>query len=217
MKKTTSVLLAAALGLSAVDAMAAQPVADQGFYLLGAWGQAQADINNAQIDASFRALGAATALTTSDDRVYAWKIGAGYQFSRHFALEASYANFDDFSTTTTTTGPTGTFLGAIDGKAYSLDAVGILPVNPNFDLFAKVGLQYWDVDTRYTAVVGSSAAAINRSDDGTDWKFGVGARWNFTPSFGIQLEWERYNDVGNSNTTGKSDIDMVTVGLRWKF
>ena len=217
MKTTTSVLMAAALGLGAVDALAAQPVADQGFYLLGAWGQAQADIDNAAIDAGVRASGAATSVTSSDDRVSAWKLGAGYQFSRHFALEVSYADFDGFSTTTTTTGPAGTILGEIDGKAYSLDAVGILPLNPNFDLFAKIGAHYWDVDARVAAVVGGATATINSSDDGTDWKFGVGARWNFTPSFGVQLEWERYNNVGNSNTTGKSDIDMVTVGLRLKF
>jgi len=44
-----------------------------------------------------------------------------------------------------------------------------------------------------------------------------GARWNVSRNFGVQLEWERYIDVGEASTTGKSDIDMVTIGQRYKF
>ena len=216
--KFTPVLIAAVLGSGAVGALAAQPAADQGFYLSGGWGQAQADMDNASVDASLRAAGVTSSVTSSDDRVSAWKFALGYQFNRHFALEAGYADFDGFSTTTTTTGPAATIAGEVDGKAYSLDLVGILPVNPSFDLYAKVGVHYWDVEARRAAVVGgTTVAAVNASDDGSDWKFGLGARWNLSRNFGIQLEWERYNGVGESNTTGSSDIDMVTLGVRYRF
>ena len=214
------VLIAAFVGSGAVDALAqrpAQPVSDSGFYVLGGWGRAYADIDNAAIDASIRAAGAATSSTTSDDDVSAWKFALGYQFGRYFAMEASYAHFDDFTVNTITTGPAATGTGNIDGKAYSLDAVGIVPVAPAVDLFAKIGVHRWDVDAHLTAVAGGATGTRSSSDDGTDVKFGFGARWNFNRNLGVQLEWERYKDVGDTNTTGRSDIELVTIGLRWKF
>ena len=218
--KITSVLIAAVLGSSAANALAqqrAQPVSDLGVYVLGSIGRAKVDIDNAGIDASVRAAGAATSTTSSDDNVSAWKLGLGYQFNRNFAVEVSYADFDGFSLNTVTTGPAGSVTGQIDAKAYSLDLVGVVPLSPRFDLFARVGVYYWDVDARVAGVVGGVTTAISTSEDGTDWKAGVGARYNFTRNFGIQLEWERYNDVGDSATTGKSDVDMVTIGLRYRF
>jgi OOP family OmpA-OmpF porin len=219
--KTVALAMAVLVGGGTVDALAqqrAQPVSDSGFYILGSVGRAWADINNAAIDESVRSAGFATSSTTSDDDVSAWKLALGYQIGRNFALELAYAHFDNFNLTTTTTGPAATFNGNIDGKAYSLDLIGILPVSSNVDLFAKVGAHHWDVDTRLAAVAGgATVGTASGSADGTDWKFGVGARWNFSRNLGLQLEWERYNDVGDANVTGKSDIDMVTVGLRWKF
>ena len=218
--KTAPVLVIALVATGAADAFAAQPAPpapDRGFYVLGAAGRASVDIDNGAIDASVRAAGALTSNTTSDEKVSAWKLAVGYQFNRNFALELSYADFDNFKLETVTTGPAGVANGRIDGKAYSLDAIGIIPVSANVDLFGRLGFHRWDVDTRVAAVIGGATATANASENGTDWKFGLGARWNFNRNLGLQLEWERFNDVGDANATGRSDVDLVTLGLRWKF
>ena len=217
--KTTPIILAAAIATCAFDALAqqrAQPV-DSGFYLSGSWGQAKVDIDNAAIDADLRAAGAASSSTRSDDQASAWKAAFGYQFNRHFALEVSYLDLGDYTINTVTTGPAANIAGRIDGKAWSLDAIGILPLSPQFDVFGKIGVHRWDIDANYAAIIGGAVGSTSASADGTDWKFGLGARWNLTRNFGLQLEWDRYNDVGSSSTTGKSDVDYVGLGLRFKW
>ena len=217
--KTTPFILAAALATGAVDALAAQAMQpdDRGFYLSGSWGVGKVDIDNAAIDASARAAGFATSSTTSDDKESTWKVAIGYQFSRHIALELSYLDIGDYTINTVTTGPAANVAGRIDGKAWAIDLIGILPLNPQFDLFAKIGAHRWDIDANVAAIAGGAATTANVSADGTDWKFGLGARWNVTRNFGVQLEWDRYNDIGSSSTTGKSDLDYVGIGLRFKW
>ena len=48
---------------------------------------------------------------------------------------------------------------------------------------------------------------------------GLGAQYNFTPSVGLRLEWERYFEVGgkDATSTGEADIDLITAGLVFKF
>jgi len=46
---------------------------------------------------------------------------------------------------------------------------------------------------------------------------GAGAKWNFAKNWSARLEWERFAKVGDSNTTGTSDIDFFSVGLAYKF
>lgn len=35
--------------------------------------------------------------------------------------------------------------------------------------------------------------------------------------FGIRLEWNRYASVGSEDITGDTDIDLISIGLRYNF
>lgn len=45
---------------------------------------------------------------------------------------------------------------------------------------------------------------------------GVGAEYNFDDAFGLRLEYERYNKLGNSDI-GKMNVNMTSLGLVGKF
>ena len=47
--------------------------------------------------------------------------------------------------------------------------------------------------------------------------FGAGGQFNISERFGIQLEWDRYVEVGSEDITGESDIDLFALGLRYNF
>ena len=100
-----------------------------------------------------------------------------------------------------------------EATAYEILAVGTLPFTRQLSGYAKAGAFRWDVDTR--AAVG--AAARGGGDDGTDFTYGLGLKYDFTRNFAARLEFQRYNNVGETSTTGQSDINMWNIGLMYKF
>lgn len=61
--------------------------------------------------------------------------------------------------------------------------VGYLPLQPNFDLLARVGYG----DTRYR--IEAPGVAFNQNLD--SWNYGVGAEYRFTPGNGVRADYTR--------------------------
>lgn len=148
-----------------------------------------------------------------DDKDSSWRIFGGYQFHKHFAAELGYADFGKFTASGTAPG-LGSVSAEVKANAWDLVLVGIVPVAESFSVFGKAGLALWDVDSSAT-ISGVGSASV--SDDGTDFTFGIGAQYNFTKNVGARIEWQRYNDVGDSNTTGKSDVDVFSASVLFMF
>jgi OOP family OmpA-OmpF porin len=177
---------------------------DSGFYIGAGVGQAKAK------DAC--APEAGVVYTSCDDKDTAWKILAGYDFNRNFAIEGGWTDLGKVSAS-------GTVLGIpasadVSSKGWELVGVGSIPFNDKFSAYAKGGIYRWRVKGNAVAV-GFGTASVNET--GTDLTYGIGLRYNFTKSVGARLEWQRFNDVGDSNTTGKSDVDLLSVGVVIKF
>jgi OOP family OmpA-OmpF porin len=200
------VLGAIASGLIAASApaMAQQQQSNLGFYAGAAVGQAKFK------DACTGITG--TGFTGGcDDKDTAWKVFGGYQFHRNVAVELGYVDFGEATAN-------GTLLGlpasaGADAKAIELVAVGMIPLTQQFSAYAKGGAYRWDIDTRVTA----GALAAGGGDDGTDFTYGVGLKYDFTRNIAARLEFQRYNNLGETNTTGQSDVNMWTVGVMFKF
>lgn len=151
-----------------------------------------------------------------DDADTAWKLFGGYQFNKYLGAEFGYVDLGKASAN-------GTILGAAasataKAKGWELLGVGTLPFSDKFSAYGKAGLFRWDADVSATAVIpGFAPAAVSASDNGTDVTFGLGLKYDHTKNIGVRLEWQRYKDVGNDATTGKSDVDLLSVGIVFKF
>jgi len=190
---------------------------DRGTYIGIGLGQSRIQADTGAIDTAARRAGFAASTTTADEHDTAWKLYLGHQYHRNFAVEASYTDFGRFSLGTQTTGPVASLSGSVRGYAVSLDAVGLAPVSERFTLFGKVGIQHWDVNTQAATLAAGTATTATTSARGNDWKLGLGARYDFTRNVGVRFEWERFVNVGDSATTGRSNIDVLAVGVQYRF
>jgi OOP family OmpA-OmpF porin len=197
--------------------MAPAHAQDRGTYLGFGLGQSRLQADHAVIDAGVVRSGFASASTSFDERDSAWKLYLGYQFNRNFAFEAGYTDFGKFSLSTATTGPAANVGGNIRAYAWSLDAVGLAPVSTRFTLFGKLGLQRWDTEAPVAAANAGAASSATLGARGNDWKLGVGARYDLSRNVGVRFEWERFVNVGDSAASGRGNIDLIAIGLQYRF
>jgi len=195
--------LTAALGVTSAQA------ADTGFYIGGSFGQSQiSDFSGSDLDSELATLGI-TSTTTTDDSDSGWKVFAGYKIMKNLAVEGSYTNLGEATARTVVTTPlAGTFNTTLEFESWSISAVGILPLNDQFSLFARLGLNVWNLDGSTTGT--GSGSAVTTGDDGADVVYGLGASYNFSQNLSLRGEWERYDFDG-------SDVDLLSVGLAWAF
>lgn len=153
----------------------------------------------------------------------------GYSFNRNFALEFGYANLGkskaDMNGRVTTGGVSNSVsnFGLIyKMNSVFLDGVGTLPIGDKWSLFGRVGLGYNRVSTDGNGSNGGSPLGLVGSSDDrvshkVNVKFGAGAGYDFTPTFGLRAEWERYrmkDPLGNEDTFW---TDAATLSVLMRF
>ena len=190
----TSTVVTAAIFAAALLSTQALAADGAGFYLGAGVGQSKAK------DAC---TGLAGTGITCDDKGTAFSIFGGYQVNTNFGVELGYTDLG--KATASGFGATASF----EAKGFELVGVGTYPINPQFDVYGKLGFFRWDLDFSASGPGGS----LSQSESGTDLTFGFGVQYIFTENFGIRVQWQRYNDIGNKATTGASDVDVIGVGL----
>jgi OOP family OmpA-OmpF porin len=204
MKKVKSLLtgLLVATGFALSPSLHAQ-MSTSGFYAGVGAGQAKAN------DACTGA--AAVGITSCDDTDTAWRIFGGYRLYEYVAFEIGYADGGKYKASGVVLGVPAS--GEIKANAWDFVVVGILPFNKQFSAFGKLGFARWDIDASGSAL-GLSASV---SDNGLSPTYGLGVQYDFAKQFGVRVEWLRYQDVGDENTTGQSDVDVIGASVLFKF
>ncbi len=187
---------------------------DAGWYGGFNAGQARATIDDPRIAGDLLGAGLTNTGINNDNRHFGFKVYGGYEFNPYLALEAGYFDLGQFGFTATTM-PAGTLQGDIKVRGANFDAVGMVPLGDNFSLFARAGLVY---AVAHDSFAGTGAVAVldpapQKAEP--NYKFGLGAQYNFTQTVGMRLEAERYridDAVGN-----RGDIDLYSVGLVFRF
>ena len=198
-------LIAAATAVAAMTSFSAgaqapaprpQLAMDSGFYLLGGAGRARSE---------FRCT------TTCESRDTTWAAYAGYQFNRHFALEAGYGDLGKLTVSGN--------LGAVpvftrfETTFVEVDAVALAPFTDTFSAFLKLGMYHYNTDAQQSGGVSNTSSA-----KGTEFTLGLGFQYMFTPNLGARLEWQRYNDVGTGAPGLESDaVTLWRLSGRFKF
>lgn len=186
----------AVLGVASAMLVAGPALAqDQGWYAGLTLGQSK------QKDACDGVSGAGI---SCDDKDTAWRILGGYQFNKNLAVELGYTDVGEVSAS-------GTFSASIEAKIWELVAVGSWPFTPNFSAYGKLGMYRGDTDFST-----NNPAFANESESNTDLTYGIGVRWDFTKNLGARAEYQIYKDIGGGNI-GEGDVDVISVGVIWKF
>jgi len=92
------------------------------------------------------------------------------------------------------------------------------PVTKKFGLLGRIGIKRWRVQNSASASDGTNTNQRDDTKPGFAFdSIGVGVRYGITETLDARLEWERFKDVGNTNLTGSGDIDLLSLGLVYKF
>lgn len=129
-------------------------------------------------------------------------LSAGYRFNRNVAAEGGITGYgkstlvDAFGTSTA------------QQRDMRFLAVGFLPLNQNFELFGKAGIGFHTVEMTGT---GAYAGTYNPHTT-TNVIVGFGGQVNFTPKFGMRLQYEALGKAKSSETDPGADISRLSVG-----
>ncbi|WP_269716435.1 porin family protein [Caulobacter sp. NIBR2454] len=118
----------------------------------------------------------------------------GARFGQYFGVEGEAATGIDKDHTYIN----GVKVGADLNHQIAGYAVGYVPVQPNLDLFARVG--YGNTEIK------SSVAGISTEADGDSWNYGAGAQYFFDEKNGVRVDYTRHDF---KNDGGKADVASV--------
>ena len=211
LSKLSGMLGLVALALIATPSAMAQ---DSGWYLGLNVGKTKAKIDDAKITNDIVGAGFAVPTLNDKDSGTGFKVFGGYSFNKYFAFEGGFFDLGKVGYDAITV-PAGTLNGEIKVKGFNFDAVLSLPFTEKFSAFGRVGVSRAKASDSFSGTGFVTVANPNPSETATNLKYGAGLQYDFTKSFGMRAELERYriNDaVGN-----KGDIDMASIGLLFRF
>ncbi len=162
----------------------------QKFYVGGGIGQSNVEEDNVIFSEDF------------DEEDFAFKVFGGLRFHKNFAIELAYLDFGE---------PDDDILGIdseIDLHAWALYGVGILPLAERFELFAKLGVAYWDAEGK-AEFVGITAT---NHEDGTELAYGLGASYSFTNQIAVRIEYEGIDVDDEINAA-----DIISISGEFRF
>ena len=118
----------------------------------------------------------------SDDT--AWKAFAGWRMNPYLAFELAYVNLgspdDEIAPDTTLT---------LETDGFAPYVVGTLPIGDWFEVFAKAGYYWYEVDARLSSPLGN--VSESESNESFTWTAGVGV--NVFERVNIRLEYEQFD------------------------
>jgi OOP family OmpA-OmpF porin len=143
-----------------------------------------------------------------DDGDTATKIFGGYKFSPNFAVEAGYTDLGKASASQAGVGSV-----SLEASGFEVVAVGIVPLNPKWSLYGKLGAFVWDVDLKDNG----TGLVSSESESGTGLTYAFGVNWDFTRNLSARLEYQVYSDIGDEDTTGEGDVNVIGASLIFRF
>jgi OmpA-OmpF porin, OOP family len=154
--------------------------------------------------------GSYTTSITQRDSEFAGKLFAGYSFNRIFALEGSYYHLGEFGLRANTV-PTATAYGETTVQGMGFDLVGRVPLFGGLSAIGRAGFHYAFLEESFR----SNNLSFGSDDKDFSEKFGLGLQYDFSDSFAMRLEKERYNL--DETSVIRNNADLVTLGFVFRF
>ena len=208
----TAVAALAVVGLSAAVPSYAQ------WYVGGSIGKSDIKFNNAAQSDQFLDLGFTNPTTVSSTKDTGYRLFGGYQLHKYIAVEGAYVDLGRFGFRTDVT-PRGSLTGSTRIDGFELSALGTLPIGDRFGLFARVGALAAQTKTSYTG--GGSIETLIGGDTqkkrSTELVYGAGAMFNINKNLSVRGEWSRYDKLGNVLTGGRTNANLYSLGIVYRF
>lgn len=186
-----------------------------GWYVGANLGRSDVKINGGDLDNVFARQGLTTS-SSLDKHHSAYSLNLGYLVNPYFAVEAGYADLGKHNFSSTVSAPAAdTLSGDFKVRGYDLSAVGILPFDSGWAAYGKLGAFRAKADLNASST--GAVTVAGGSHNSTDATYGLGVSYNFTDAVIGKLEWDRYQNVGDKDVTGRGNINLVTAGLAYQF
>lgn len=143
-----------------------------------------------------------------DNEDIAYKGIAGVRIDSMFSLEGGYTDLG--KATQSVSGAQGN----VKVNGYLTEAGLYLPANEQVSFFAKGGLFFWDLNAN---LVAANTSVSHRHSNGTDPVGSLGIEGALSDNLRVQLQYDRYFNVGKKNDTGESDIDVIGLNAMILF
>jgi len=143
---------------------------------------------------------------TMVDKAYELKLG--YRYSRFFSVEG---RFNDFARALDPFAARSTMAPSFHGSGYGVDTVATLPVW-RLSFYGSFGAYHGEAPA---APFSAYSTSLVGTQAGTRLRYGLGMRYNFTHSLGVEAQMQRYAPLGSP--MGEPEQDLFSVGVKWRF
>jgi hypothetical protein len=138
------------------------------------------------------------------------KLFSGYKTSDTFLIALEYRNNLDLGTPSVLVSD-NLLSGRLRYERFDNDALFLsgqrtFNVDDGKYLYLRGGLYNWDINTSDLAFNEEQ----NFASQGTDIFYSIGAAFDFSDSFGIRAEWERF-------AVDEEEVDVISTELRFNF
>lgn len=192
-----------ALGLVGVFGLSATAAADPAFFLGGGVG-----LYNIKIDGSSYTPPAETTAEANlggnfEDSAAVWRFFGGYQFNKYLGLQADYVWYGD---TQDQIPQNSSYNVKVNGDAWEAAVRLSYPFGEHFEVFSRVGWNWYNVDAKAQYVKG-------QSDSNDDLLYSGGMAFKFTPALSMSAEYEVIDvSGGDLNTATLSFVYTIPRG-----
>lgn len=239
MKSKQRVIGILACGLcAAVVAPTASAEVKRGFYIGLRGGESTFDLEKEEFDDivvdSFFVAGAGSVMSGSssfEDSDTTIALIAGYQILPYLAVEASYIDLGAAEYTWTgTLNPPGPAINVpaamhftAETEGFSMNGIASLPLGRHFDLHGRFGFLIADTKLKVDATIGGTTGRDSEKFDSENLLFGVGAGFHLGEHWSLNLDWTRYDNVGDGDedddedTDEGFDVDALTFSAMFRF
>jgi Outer membrane protein beta-barrel domain len=143
-----------------------------------------------------------------DDNQKSRKLYGAYQLSRLLGVEMG-AELSRISLRDQGLVEPGSLAPGLKPKGWQLSGVGTVAVGQKLGVFGRLGAYRGELDL--------SPNQASAADGKTKATYGLGVMYDFSQNFRIQGGWDRYRlSIGTQSGEG-SDVDLLTIGLKYKF
>jgi OOP family OmpA-OmpF porin len=177
-----------AIGLAAAAFALPAAAQNRGFYI---------GYNAGQSKYNFNCTG------SCDDKGAGYSLFAGFGLTPNIAAEFGYTDLGK-----TTFGPSNLRANVWHGSAVGSWWFG---ARQSFGVYGRLGVYTGDLK----ATTPSTGAEVKHGT--TDLLYGIGGQYNLSSRFGTRLEWQRFTGMGGGGFNQTGDVDLISIGLLYKF